>query len=88
MVEVVLPSGAFARIRPLRLWDRIVVAREVLASGQPDEFVYRLVARMLTVDEKPVTFEELAQLDLRDYQAVEAAAAKFMTGPVQASGGA
>jgi hypothetical protein len=86
MREVVLPSGAFARIRRLTWRDRIEVMK--LVAGDTESMWVKLAVRAITLDDKPLEEEQVLDLDWRDSTAIINALVSELTGPVTAARGA
>jgi hypothetical protein len=80
--EVVLPSGAFARLRNV-LWRDRVIANGA-AQGNTEMYFVHLVTRVVTIDEKEVTLDQALNLDLREADALIAALVPLLTGPMKA----
>lgn len=79
---MVLPSGAFAKLRTVTWRDRI----EAMLAGKGNTEIYfvHLVARTVSIDEKPVTFDQALEFDVRDADALIAALVPLLTGPIKA----
>lgn len=63
MREIELPSGKKAKIRQGKGKDLIKAQR---AAKSPDEIGMALIAELTTIDDKPVMFEDLLEMDLAD----------------------
>jgi hypothetical protein len=83
--EVILPSGAFAKIRSLTWGDRILANIGAAASGGGEMYLAHLVARVATIDGEAVTVEQALELDLRDADALITALLPYITGPVRSA---
>lgn len=81
MKEIVLPSGVFAALRPLKLRDRL----EALGATKdsPDFFVADLIARATTVDGVQLTREGALDMDSRDFDAICEAMQEYLKGPIK-----
>jgi hypothetical protein len=60
MKELVLPSGRFARIRPM-VWGDFIAA-----MGQGELMSTVLITRCVTIDDQQLTVEELLAADPRE----------------------
>lgn len=61
-IEIVLPSGRFATIRPPNVGDL-----SADYSVNPIQFVSNLAVRIVKIDGKPITAEEVAQMDMDEF---------------------
>jgi hypothetical protein len=96
-IEITLPSGGFARIRPSRLFDTLIatvvskdpevvqaIETEFEASlPQADLWLAALLSRVVTIDEKKLTIQDVLSLDARDSSAICAKTGPMLTGPVR-----
>jgi hypothetical protein len=80
--EVVLPSGAFARLRNVTWADRIIAT--IAGKGNPELYIVNLVARVTTIDEKAITVDQALALDVREADALIAALVPLLAGPIKA----
>jgi len=60
--EVILPSGAFARVRRLTGRDYIVVR----ASAAGKDIGFLMITKAVTIDGAPVSYEQLLDMDILD----------------------
>jgi hypothetical protein len=94
-IEVTLPSGIFAHIRPMRFLDRLQAdfdakMKEIeFAKAKDDEragvpmFVAALISRTCTFDDVRYTVEQVLEMDCRDADAVCEALIPYMKGPIR-----
>ena len=77
--EVVLPSGRFAKIRGL-------TGKDYLEAAKPENknlnMAFLFVTLSVTIDEQPVTYREMEEMDLRDVMAILPEINKFFSGPI------
>ena len=60
MTEIILPSGRFARVRPMLAID--------LLLGMKAEFLEAaLVARMVTIDDEPISYQDALVMDIEEF---------------------
>ena len=67
MTEIELPSGKKAIVRPGKGRDLIKAQR---AAKTPDEIPYALVAELVTIEGKPVIFEDVLEMEIPDVLAL------------------
>jgi hypothetical protein len=97
-IEVALPSGVFARIRPARFIDKLLASvdqekllAEIEREGTGDErdlgkgnaWVVCIIARMVIFDDKRLTPREVLLLDSRDSDALLNYMLPYLNGPVR-----
>lgn len=94
-IEIALPSGLFARIRPVRFVDGLIAnqrardAETVYAAAPGDDragiplYVAALIARCVLFDDAAFTIEQVLDLDARDSGALLNAMGPFLTGPIR-----
>jgi hypothetical protein len=91
-IEITLPSGTFARIRPATFLDRLASIREgdaaakvYAAAGDEREDVQlsmaSIVSRIVLFDDRRLSIEEVLALDIRDADALVTAMGSFVHGP-------
>ena len=64
--EVILPSGGFARVRPLTGRDLVRAMKEVGGPTSDMNLTLFLICLSVTIDEQPVSYEQLLNMDYRD----------------------
>ena len=77
--EIVLPSGRFAKIRGLTGKDYL---EAVKASREGQDMSFVMVTLAVTIDDKPVTYQDLQDMDLRDVMTIMPEITKFLSGPI------
>lgn len=94
VIEIALPSGIFARIRPLTMLDRMIAdlngksAESVFAKTAGDEraglpmMIPALIARCVLFDDKTFTIEEVLAMDARDTEVLCCAMLPYLKGPI------
>lgn len=93
-IEITLPSGIFAKIRPAKFLDSlsagVAAAREEAAMKErcdPDAgvnlFVPALIARVVCFDDEQWTIQQVLELDSRDSTALFNALGPYLSGPVR-----
>lgn len=80
MTEAVLPSGKFARMRPLTGRDYLEMLK---AAGQGLDGGFALIASSVTIDDRPIAYAELLEMDFRDVARLMALVTPLMAGPVK-----
>ena len=79
MKEIVLPSGKFARIEtPLR--GRQLIQAQ---STKNQDIIATLVSIAITIDDKRLTYDEVLNLDIRDYIAIQKLVTDEIGGPIE-----
>jgi hypothetical protein len=78
--ETVLPSGAFATVRPLLGRDLLVANRFREELGQ--DITYTLMCLAITVDGKPLHYEQLLDMDMRDILALQRILSPYIAGAI------
>lgn len=78
VVEIVLPSGEFAKFRTITGRD-YRLAQDEVARGREIAFTYLVLTA--TIDDKPITYEQLDAMDLRDINALVGQLVKLVMGP-------
>lgn len=81
VMEVVLPSGRFARVGPVKGRHLLETHRRIVTQKQ--DSVFALIALVCTVDDKPITYEELLDMDFRDALKLHSLVSKYLESPVQ-----
>jgi hypothetical protein len=79
--EIVLPSGAFAHIRVLKARD-LLAAQAEMKSDKDKDIVVILITLGVKIDGKNPTYDEVLDMDLRDFVALQAKIGSYLTGPV------
>lgn len=78
-IEKVLPSGKFATIRTF-------TARDFLAAQEEEKKGQNLMAHMISIgvqiDGVALKYEEVLDMDLRDFITLQGVVAKFVVGPI------
>lgn len=93
-IEITLPSGIFARIRPVKFLDNLVAgtqAREIEVAHAKDAnelrgapmFAVVLIARCVIFDDRQFTVEQVLDLDSRDTNKLCEALLPYLTGPIR-----
>lgn len=77
--ETVLPSGRFAKMRPLTGKDYLC-AIESTRVGLDITFCF--IAIGVQIDDEPVRYDELIEMDIRDVFALIRLITPFVAGPV------
>jgi len=72
--EVVLPSGRFAKIRPI-LWGDMVAAYDTNTYVM----VTKLAARLVSIDEHVVSMEELLNMEAEEFMPINEMLCKSMS---------
>lgn len=80
--EVVLPSGAFAKFRRLTGRD-LLAARKIGDTDDTLDMIFVLMTLCVTIDEKPVTYEQLLDMDMRDVIAIQKEIGSYVSGPIR-----
>lgn len=81
-VEIVLPSGRFCRARSLYGYDW--VKSEQICKGVPEMYPGFVLATLcITLDDRPVTYDELMGMDLRDVMPIIKVIGNFMAKPIR-----
>jgi hypothetical protein len=81
--EIVLPSGAFCRIR--RLTGADLVRLNLEKVGKSDDKAdpsFTLLTYCLHIDDKPVTYDQLEKMDLRDVMVLSRELNILIGGPI------
>ena len=77
--EVVLPSGRFAKVRGL-------TGRDYLEAAKPENknlnMAFVMVTLSVTIDDQPVTYQDMEEMDLRDVMVILPEINKFFSGPI------
>jgi len=81
--KLTLPSGRVAAIRTGKGRDLMHAHRAVQGNSDPTAIVFALVATLCEVEGKPVTYEEVLEMDLQDVLALqsEVMGANFQSPP-------
>jgi len=77
--EVILPSGAFAKVRSLTGRDYLMMKEPI---GDKD-LMFVMITRAVVIDDAPITYEQLLDMDMRDVSALGTEMAKYVSGPVR-----
>ncbi len=64
-----LPSGKTATIR--KAFGRDVRKARVMSAGQPEMFTQALASILMMIDENPFTMEDMDDMEMPDYLAIE-----------------
>jgi hypothetical protein len=78
-VEIVLPTGGFARIAALR-GKHYIEAYHMSLTGK--ELLFTLIVVATTVEGKQLTYEDMLEMDIRDVTALVNHVSKFVSSPV------
>lgn len=81
VMETVLPSGRFARVGPIRGQHLLEVHRAIVGGKQ--DSVFTLIALTCTIDDKPITYQDILDMDFRDALKLHTLVSKFLESPVQ-----
>lgn len=84
--EVVLPSGAFCKVRVLTGRDWLSARIQIDASketGEPLDLIFLLSTQCVTIDDKPVTYVQMMDMDLRDVMKITSVVNGFINGPIK-----
>jgi hypothetical protein len=79
--ELVLPSGAFAKIRTMTGAD--VAKVSAIAKANSDDWLLATVVTCVLVDDIPLTPELYNKMDARDILALSASLSEYLTGPIR-----
>lgn len=82
-IEVVLPSGKFATLRPI-LWGDWLRAINVVRELPMLNIDTVLMIECVQIDGEPVTYSQLQALDIRDGLAISRMIGEALTAPVKA----
>jgi hypothetical protein len=80
IIEIVLPSGKFATIRPLAGTDYLIAKK---ASDNGLDLMFSLICVAVRIDDKALLYTDLLQMDLRDIMSIQKALNPFIDGPVK-----
>lgn len=69
MTEIILPSGRFARVRPM-------LAIDLLLAGKAEFLEAALVARMVTIDDEPISYQDALVMDIEEFMPILAELSK------------
>lgn len=93
-IEVTLPSGIFARIRPASFLDSLFANRdsnrvaEMVSKTMKEDtegmgfFAAAIIARIVQFDEERWTVEQVLDLDARDSAELLKKLGPYLTGPI------
>ena len=71
MTEIILPSGRFARVRPMLAID--------LLLGMKAEFLEAsLVATMVTIDDEPISYRDALVMEIEEFIPIIAELSKHL----------
>jgi len=79
-IEMVLPSGRFARIENAR-GEHLLKALRADTEGKDTTFY--LISLLCTIDGEAVSYQDLLDMDLRDALALQRMASKLLGTPIQ-----
>lgn len=80
--ERVLPSGRFAKTRPMT--GRDYLALSARGSSDPDaNVVFLMLILSTTIDDQPITYEQLLDMDMRDINALACQVIEYVSGPIR-----
>jgi len=79
--EIVLPSGAFAYIRVLKARDLLAAMAQMTVESDKDVGVI-LITLGVKIDGKNLTYDEVLDMDLRDFVALQTKMGTYLVGPV------
>lgn len=77
--EFVLPSGGFCTVRPLKALDWLE-AMSAQNAGKHHQAV--LFSRAIKIDGEPLAYEDVLELDLRDWNKISGEILPYLTGPI------
>lgn len=79
-MEIVLPSGRFARVGPIKGQHLLEVHRAISSSKQ--DSVFTLISLVCMIDDKPISYQELLDMDFRDALKLHTLVSKFLESPI------
>lgn len=94
-IEITLPSGIFARIRPVQFIDGLIASArsnelEKVIAGTPGDsragvpmYVAALIAQVVLFDDQVYSIQQVLDLDSRDAGPVCDALLPYMKGPMR-----
>lgn len=81
VIEIVLPSGKFARIGPAT-GKELLTMMQLLADGKQDS-IYTFLTIVCFIDDSPITYQELLDMDFRDAMKLRSSVTQFFEAPVR-----
>lgn len=87
MIELLLPSGKFARVRPIKVRDYLAVRRELKGLADDADIVVCYLVRIATIDDESLTYDQWLEMDMHDFSKVKQSIGAVINGPILKSDG-
>lgn len=79
--EIVLPTGAYCNVRTLT--GRDWLAGRVIAELNKADIIFTLATLCTKIDDKPLSYDQLLDMDLRDVMVLTKLINEYLNGPVK-----